>query len=235
MFTEDSIRDCGLIMPIALSIRALLVGLLLVAASGCNKDVSPPITAGGDQNAAMETPEDTTSSMKNDSEFAVVFSALSGKKVDWGIAPKKELYAEKDVLNQPAPDLFVESWLGDTPELQGKFVLIDFWATWCPPCRQVIPELNDIAKQFSKELIVVGLSDESADKVREMSEPVIEYYSAVDTQSRTKDAIGVQGIPHALLIDPSGTVCWQGFPLDGDYPLDASTIQACFDRYNAAE
>ncbi len=222
-------------MRIALSIKAMFIGISLVAFCGCNKDVAAPTDSTGDQDASLEPNEDLSSGMTHAREFAFDFSQLSGKKVDWGMSPKKELYAEKDVLNQPAPALVVESWLGDAPELEGKFVLIDFWATWCPPCRQVIPELNEFSKQFSEDLVVVGLSDESAEKVREMSEPVIEYYSAVDSQARTKNVIGVEGIPHALLIDPSGTVCWQGFPLDGDYPLDAPTIQACIDRYNAAE
>src|SRR4051812_13554317 len=59
----------------------------------------------------------------------------------------KRLWA-KSVLNQKAPELVVEKWLTEKPDTKGKFVLIDFWATWCPPCRKAIPELNAFKKKF---------------------------------------------------------------------------------------
>src|SRR5258707_8840812 len=74
-------------------------------------------------------------------------------------ADGKKLWA-KSVLGQKAPEFVVEKWLTPEPNTKGKFVLIDFWATWCPPCREAIPELNGFQKKFPDKLVVIGVSDE---------------------------------------------------------------------------
>jgi thiol-disulfide isomerase/thioredoxin len=127
-------------------------------------------------------------------------------------ARQKQIWA-KSFLNQPAPEIVVEKWLSAKPETEGKFVLVDFWATWCPPCRKTIPELNQLHQKFGKKLVVIGLSDEPEEKVRAMKDPVIEYFSAIDTKKETLRAVDVHGIPHVLLIDPKGIVRWEGYPL----------------------
>ncbi|PKO98402.1 MAG: hypothetical protein CVU13_10325 [Bacteroidetes bacterium HGW-Bacteroidetes-8] len=145
---------------------------------------------------------------------------------------EKKLWA-KSFLNQKAPELIVEQWITPKPETEGKFVLIDFWATWCAPCRKAIPELNTFYKLFTDDLVVIGLSKESAEKVTSMKEPVIEYSSAIDTKSRTYTAFEVKGIPHCVLIDPSGVVRWEGFPLLQGYELTEKVIKELIAKYKA--
>jgi thiol-disulfide isomerase/thioredoxin len=118
----------------------------------------------------------------------------------------------KSFLNQPSPTIVGEKWLTDAPDMRGKFVLLDFWATWCAPCRRSIPELNALAKKFKDRLVVVGLTDETEETVRKMTEPRIEYAVAIDTQHRSLSEVGVTAIPHALLVDPKGIVRFQGHP-----------------------
>ena len=138
-------------------------------------------------------------------------------------AAEKQIWA-KSFLNQKAPELVVEKWLTKEPDRKGKFVLIDFWATWCGPCRKAIPELNALHKKFSDKLVVIGLSDEPEAKVKGMTTPQMDYAVAIDTKARTKRAVGVTGIPHVLLIDPQGIVRWEGFPLLNGFELTEQVV-----------
>jgi thiol-disulfide isomerase/thioredoxin len=116
------------------------------------------------------------------------------------------------LTNQRVPELVIEKWLTETPKLEDKFVIVDFWATWCGPCRKSIPELNGYSKKFGDKLVIIGLSDETELDVRRMKEPKIEYSVAIDTKARTLRAVGVREIPHILLVDPKGIVRYQGNP-----------------------
>jgi len=136
----------------------------------------------------------------------------------------KQMWA-KSCLYEEAPALVVEKWLGPAPETAGKYVLVEFWATWCPPCRKSIHLLNRLHDRFADELVVIGVSDEPAEAVRALKEPRIAYYSAVDTQARMKEALGVFGIPHVILIEPGGYVVWEGFPLLEGYELTEAKVE----------
>jgi len=144
----------------------------------------------------------------------------------------KKLWANS-FLNRKAPDLIVEKWLTPEPDCRGKFVLIDFWATWCPPCREAIPELNAYHEQFGDKLVIIGISDETEEAVRRLVNPRIEYSIAIDTQARTKNAVGVTGIPHVLIIDPQGIVRWEGFPFLQGYELNEKVVADILARYSS--
>jgi thiol-disulfide isomerase/thioredoxin len=118
----------------------------------------------------------------------------------------------RSFLNRPAPAILGEKWLTEKPDAKGKFVLVDFWATWCAPCRDSIPGLNALQQKFKDRLVVVGISDEPEEVVRNMTDPRIEYAIAIDTQHRSLSEVGVTGIPYALLIDPNGIVRFEGHP-----------------------
>lgn len=144
----------------------------------------------------------------------------------------KQIWA-KSCLGKKAPELIVEKWLTPEPKTTGKFVLIDFWATWCPPCREAIPELNKIHHEFGDKVCVIGISDESEEKVKALVSPKIDYTVAIDTNHRTKSVLEVRGIPHVLLIDPQGIVRWEGFPLlEGD-ELTSQVVKRVIEKYSA--
>lgn len=115
-------------------------------------------------------------------------------------------------LGKTPPKMVVEKWLTPQPSTTGKFVLIDFWATWCGPCRQSIPHLNELQAKFKDQLVVIGLSDESEADVKKMKSPKMDYSVGIDTAGTMSKAMSVRGIPHAIILDPSGVVRFEGHP-----------------------
>jgi len=91
--------------------------------------------------------------------------------------------------------------------LRGKFVMLDFWATWCGPCVREIPNLKKLHEAFSQsELIIVGLAHDNPmdldDFVKENSIP---YFTAISDPAIEK-AYGIVAWPTTFLIDPSGKI-----------------------------
>jgi len=152
------------------------------------------------------------------------------------IATTKKLYAKNDLRGKKAPELVVERWLsGKAPDLKDKIVFVDFWATWCGPCRALIPELNEFHQKFGKDVVFVGLSKEDPKVVQEfMGKTTMQYPIAIDTKGRTSEAVGVQGIPHVMIVTPDGIVRWQGFPGSEEEPLTEKVLVQIIDAWKAS-
>jgi cytochrome c biogenesis protein CcmG/thiol:disulfide interchange protein DsbE len=200
-----------------LCIVSLATALMMSLLGGCDTPKPDANTTTAAPTASADTGEPCT---PKDAPQAKVMPADPGSAT-----PKKprRMWATSYRWAK-APELVVEKWLTDKPDTKGKYVLIEFWATWCPPCRRSIPLLNKFHKKYADELVVIGLSEESEADVRKLKTPNVEYFSAIDTQMRMKKEMGVFGIPHVIILEPGGFVIWEGFPLLKDYELTEEII-----------
>jgi thiol-disulfide isomerase/thioredoxin len=139
------------------------------------------------------------------------------------VAAEKKIWADS-FLGRRAPEIVVEEWISAEPETRGKWVLVEFWATWCGPCVEAIPHLNEFHEEFGDKLAVIGISQQKRSVVERMKKPVISFHHGVDTRMRSYKAFGVKGIPHVVLIDPRGVVRWEGFPLLPGFKLTRQVL-----------
>lgn len=132
------------------------------------------------------------------------------------------------------PEIEVEKWLTPLPEnLAGKYILIEVWATWCPPCRRSLNYLDFISKKYKDDMVVVAICEMEEEAIRTMPGEHrlddIGYALAVDTGRRFANALHVTGIPHVVLVEPMiGGVVWEGMPTAPGYELDDKTLEKFF-------
>lgn len=112
-----------------------------------------------------------------------------------------------------APDFNLTTIDGETITLadyKGKVVIIDFWDTWCPPCRKGIPDFIELYKEYQDkgfEMIGFALGRQGEDKVKEfVQEYNINYQVAIPNRSLVFSFGEIRSIPTAFLIDQKGNI-----------------------------
>ena len=100
-------------------------------------------------------------------------------------------------------------------DYRGKWVLVNFWATWCPPCRKEMPDLEALYERFGAQgLVVLGISDEETAKVepfireRKVSFPVL-----LDPGRKVNEMFVVDGIPKSFVYDRDGKLATQSIDM----------------------
>lgn len=90
----------------------------------------------------------------------------------------------------------------------GKIALVDFWASWCRPCRGEIPNIANIYKKYGKQIVVISLNvwDQPESQAAAIQELNMNWIQLSDTTKKATEAYGVNGIPQIILIGADGTI-----------------------------
>lgn len=141
--------------------------------------------------------------------------------------------AVKIAVGAPAPEWSLEDFDGKEhalAELRGRVILLDFWATWCGPCRAAMPTMQALHEEFfDKGLTVVGISlyeQEDADPKGTFEKLGLTYLGLHHGEA-AGEAYGVSGIPHLVLIDRAGRVAFQQVGFD---PAEKEELRSLIER-----
>ncbi len=208
-------------------------------------------------------------SVANRMPLAVLLLASAVPAAAWGQAPipatplvparAAEPRPSRDVppltIGDKAPAFEIAEWVKGSPVKAfepGKTYVMEFWATWCGPCRTSMPHISELQGQYGDRVTFIGVSDEKLDTVKGfLDQPEwaakTQYTFATDPDRSTHDsymkAASQMGIPTAFVVGKDGTVQWIGHPMNIDGPLaevvagtwDAAAFKKQFDAELASE
>jgi uncharacterized protein (TIGR03435 family) len=122
---------------------------------------------------------------------------------------------EMALPDQPAPPLKLEKLLQAPPgavatwdALKGKVVVLEFWATWCGPCIEAVPHLNELAEQYDTQRVVfIAITDEQESVVQPfLRRKTMSAWVGLDTDRSMFKDYGVSGIPHTVIVGTNGVI-----------------------------
>lgn len=120
--------------------------------------------------------------------------------------------AASDLTGQEAPDFVLKSSVGDNlrlSEYRGDVVMINFWATWCGPCRQEMPLLDDLYSRYGRvgfSLLGVNIDDDARRAMQMIEELGVEFPVLFDDTKQVSKLYQVEAMPVTVLVDRTGTV-----------------------------
>jgi cytochrome c biogenesis protein CcmG, thiol:disulfide interchange protein DsbE len=135
---------------------------------------------------------------------------------------------------KPAPDIVVHAADGSTQKLsalRGKIVYVDFWASWCIPCRESFPWMNEMHRKYAaRDLVVlaVNLDAKRTDADAFLARYPAQFRVVYDAESGTAKEFGVKAMPTSFLVGRDGTLLYEhrGFKESQTAPVEAEIERA---------
>lgn len=109
--------------------------------------------------------------------------------------------------------------------LKGKYVLVDFWASWCGPCKASFPHMKEVYNKYKSdkfEIYSISIDKDKAAWLKGVKEQQLPWLSTLDTKNIAQSGFAVTAVPTTFLIDPAGKIIMKevGFETDGSSPLE---------------
>lgn len=151
----------------------------------------------------------------------IFFIVLIAAMVSWAMFDFVSSQAEEDVSGDPetglaigniAPDFELTTLDGETVKLsdyRGQVVFINFWATWCPPCRAEMPDMEKLYQETDVEILAVNLTESERDEkvVADFVNDIeLTFPIPMDSNSAVENAYQVRAYPTSYIIDPDGRI-----------------------------
>ena len=133
---------------------------------------------------------------------------------------------------EPAPAFNLPSFKSSISldQYRGKLVYVDFWASWCVPCRKSFPWMTAIQKKYGNKLkvIAINLDAERDDAITFLKETKPRFSIAFDPEGKIAESYEVKGMPSSYLIDPQGNIVSSHI---GFRPEDQADVEAKVEQY----
>lgn len=216
-------------------VLAAVVFPALLWLGGCERSVEPDLASRDPENnaALIEEKGIDAASMPGGGQ-SVSNTPLEASKPEPVQLPPPP---KKLSIGDASPGLQIATWVKGEPidqPLTGKVHVVEFWATWCGPCRVGMPHISSLQEKYGDDVAFIGITREAEEKVEAFLQAesrdgktwdeVIQYRLAIDDRDWTNEAYmratGQNGIPCAFVVGRDGVVEWIGHPASIDEPLE---------------
>jgi thiol-disulfide isomerase/thioredoxin len=164
-----------------------------------------------------------------------------------GLLQVRDRATQMALIGREAPEIAVKNWINGEPvtlaDLRGRVVLLEFWATWCKPCKEMFPKLNQLYQEetaLGLEIVALtrhymayrGTAEAASDELKLIRGMVVDsgvaFSVGVAEDERLQTVYGANGLPTMVLIDRRGIVRYAG--PGGDDPAFSQKLRQCLEE-----